>query len=114
LLGTAQPARRTTERKRKASPCELASFFLALLRNLEPIRSGFFLHPLVNRLNFAVMKRLRLTLCLLIFIPGCSLLAGMASMHTGSNTAIQMVLGGIIGLFFGLMFGGAEGKSLNK
>jgi hypothetical protein len=59
------------------------------------------------------MKRFRLILCLLIFVPGCSLLAGMGSVHTGSNLAIQMILGGIVGLFFGLVFGGAEGKWLD-
>jgi hypothetical protein len=37
----------------------------------------------------------------------------MASVHTGSNLAIQMILGGIVGLFFGLVFGGAEGKWLD-
>jgi len=59
------------------------------------------------------MNRFRLILCLLVFIPGCSLLAGMASVHTGSNPAIQMILGGIVGVFFGLVFGGAEGKWLD-
>jgi hypothetical protein len=59
------------------------------------------------------MKRIRLILCLLIFIPGCSLLAGMNSVHIGSNLTIQMILGAIIGLFFGLVYGGAEGKWLD-
>jgi len=59
------------------------------------------------------MKRTRLIIFLLIFIPGCALLAGMGSVHTGSNLAIQMTIGGIIGLFFGLVYGGAEGKWLD-
>src|SRR5262249_4406211 len=56
---------------------------------------------------------IRLTLRLLVFIPGCALMAGMGSVHTGSNLAIQMIIGGIIGLFFGLVYGGAEGKWLD-
>jgi len=59
------------------------------------------------------MKRILLILCLLLFIPGCAILAGMGSVHTGSNLAIQMIIGGIIGLFFGLVYGGAEGKWLD-
>ena len=35
------------------------------------------------------MKRIRLIVCLIIFIPGCAILAGMGSVHTGSNLAIQ-------------------------
>ena len=34
-------------------------------------------------------------------------------MHTGSDLAIQMIIGGIIGVFFGLVYGGAEGKWLD-
>ena len=74
---------------------------------------GFVLATEFQPAKLCRMKRLRLILCLLIFIPGCSLLAGMASVHTGSNLAIQMILGGIVGLFFGLVFGGAEGKWLD-
>lgn len=53
------------------------------------------------------MKSLRLVLAFLICIPLGAYAGAMTWYHTGGgNLVIEMIVGGCIGLFFGLIFGG--------
>lgn len=61
------------------------------------------------------MKYIRLILCLLLFVPA-GILAGALTWYHGSShsgPAVQMVIGGALGLFFGLVFGGVRGRWLS-
>ena len=53
------------------------------------------------------MKALRLTLSLAACVPGCALLGAMAAADSRFSAWGGAVVGGLLGLFFGLAFGGA-------
>ena len=53
------------------------------------------------------MKALRLTLSLAVCVPGCALLGAMAAADSRFSPWGGAVVGGLLGLFFGLAFGGA-------
>jgi hypothetical protein len=52
------------------------------------------------------MKVLRLTLSLLVCVPGCALLGVMAAADTYFPGWGRALIGGSLGVFFGLAFGG--------
>lgn len=53
------------------------------------------------------MKLLRLILCLLFFVPGCSILGGWAAMDAHRSPWFGLILGAGAGALFGSIFGGA-------
>jgi hypothetical protein len=53
------------------------------------------------------MKALRLTLSLLVCVPGCALLGVMAAAGSRFSAWGGALIGGSLGVFFGLAFGGA-------
>ena len=53
------------------------------------------------------MKVLRLTLSLAVCVPGCALLGVMAAADRRFSAWGGAVVGGLLGAFFGLAFGGA-------
>jgi hypothetical protein len=53
------------------------------------------------------MKALRLTLSLAVCFLGCALLGVMAAADSRFSAWGGAVIGGLLGLFFGLPFGGA-------
>jgi len=54
-----------------------------------------------------VMKALRLTLSLAVFVPGCALLGAMAAADTYFPAWGGALIGAALGVFFDLAFGGA-------
>ena len=53
------------------------------------------------------MKVLRLTLSLLVCVPGCALFGVMAAADSRFSAWGGAVIGTLLGVFFGLAFGGA-------
>jgi hypothetical protein len=53
------------------------------------------------------MKVLRLAPSLLVCVPGCALLGATAAADSRFSPWGGAVVGGLLGLFFGLAFGGA-------
>jgi hypothetical protein len=52
-------------------------------------------------------KTVRLILCLVFFVPAFALLGALATLDSGERTAwTGLVAGAVVGLFFGLAFGG--------
>jgi hypothetical protein len=52
------------------------------------------------------MRALRLLLSLAVFVPAFSALGGFASLDGGASTYFGFAAGGLVGVFFGLVFGG--------
>lgn len=52
------------------------------------------------------MKWLKLCLCLLFFVPVCALLGGLSTLDSRVNPWVGLAVGAIVGVFFGLVFGG--------
>ena len=52
------------------------------------------------------MKALRLRLGLAVCVPGCALLGAMAAADSRFSAWGGAVVGGLLGVFFGLAFGG--------
>ena len=59
------------------------------------------------------MKWLRLAVSLAFFVPAFALLGGFASLDGGVHPAVPMTLGGLVGVFFGLVFSGVRFKWLD-
>jgi hypothetical protein len=53
------------------------------------------------------MRTVRLTLSLVVCVPGCALLGAMAAADSRFSAWGGAVVGGLLSLFFGLAFGGA-------
>ena len=53
------------------------------------------------------MKVLRLMLSLAVCVPGCALLSAIAAADSSFSSWGGAVVGGLLGTFFGLAFGGA-------
>jgi len=60
------------------------------------------------------MKWLKLPLSLAFFVPAFALLGGFASLDSGAHPAVPMTLGGLIGVFFGLVFSGVRFRWLDR
>ena len=54
------------------------------------------------------MKVLRLTLSLLVCVPGCALLGAMAAADSWFSAWGGAVIGPLLGMFFGLAYGGVR------
>jgi hypothetical protein len=54
----------------------------------------------------ARMSTLRLLLSLALFVPAFSALGGFASLDGGASPYFGFIAGGLVGTFFGLIFGG--------
>ena len=61
------------------------------------------------------MPKLRLALTLMIMVPGWALLGGFAPQYSErpTNVLLGIAVGAIVGVFFGLVFGGANGRWLD-
>jgi hypothetical protein len=51
---------------------------------------------------------LRLILCLLVFVPGFVVLGVFVTLGTGELAWVGLAVGAVVGVFFGLLFGGAR------
>jgi hypothetical protein len=52
------------------------------------------------------MRRLRLLPCLALFGPGFALLGAFSTLDSGMPVWWELMVGGVLGVFFGLVFGG--------
>jgi uncharacterized protein YcfJ len=61
------------------------------------------------------MQQLRMALSLIVMVPGWALLGGFARLDSQRqpNVIAGMFVGAVIGVFFGLVFGGANGRWLD-
>ena len=55
------------------------------------------------------MKWVKLILCVAFFMPACAVLASIPSIENRGEPWSGLVIGGLVGLFFGLYFSGARG-----
>jgi hypothetical protein len=60
------------------------------------------------------VQRLRLILCLTFFPAALAFLGGAAAQDAHANVAVGLSAGALVGIFFGLVFGGVRGKWLDK
>lgn len=51
-------------------------------------------------------KRVKLPLSLAVFAPAWAVLGGFSTLDSGAPTWLGLTLGALIGVFFGLVFGG--------
>jgi hypothetical protein len=58
------------------------------------------------------VNRWQLILSLVFFVP-TALLGGLATFHTGVHVYLGMAMGGLVGVAYGLLYGGAHGKELD-
>jgi hypothetical protein len=56
------------------------------------------------------MKRLRLILALALFVPGFALLGAFSTLDSRFPAWWGLAVGGLLGVVFGLVFGGARGQ----
>jgi hypothetical protein len=49
-----------------------------------------------------------------VFVPGFGLLGAMSTLDSGMPVCWGMFLSGVLGLFFGLVFGGVRGPGSNS
>ena len=54
------------------------------------------------------MKRIRLILYVAIMVPAFAMLGAFATLDTGAHPLYGLIVGAGIGVFFGLLFGGAK------
>ena len=59
------------------------------------------------------MPKLRLLAALVVMVPAWSLLGAFATLDSGASPYVGLVGGGLVGVFFGLAFGGAKGRWLD-
>jgi len=59
------------------------------------------------------MKILRLVVSLMFFVPAMALLGAFASLDGQTALWPGLLVGGLVGVFFGLVFGGARGRWLD-
>jgi hypothetical protein len=53
------------------------------------------------------MRWVKLFLSLAVFVPGCALLGAFATLDSGAELWKGLLVGSLLGVFFGLVFGGA-------